>query len=199
MFLGCPPRARAAKWTHWGLNPGPSACKADVIPLHHVPSTAFTHEFLLGLLVFVCDLRRGKRHRGDPNPRGQNTMEFESISGQSVNLVNCGSWVQPPVGGYYFVAGFALCRLLVIQFCLRRSASHFRWKGWDFESLCPYFLAARVGMKSFAETAASSAYIQGGTRTHNLLLRGGAYPLGHTRVDIGSFPIFGNWLLGLVV
>ena len=24
-------------WTHWGLNPGPSACKADVIPLHHVP------------------------------------------------------------------------------------------------------------------------------------------------------------------
>ena len=25
------------KWTHWGLNPGPSACKADVIPLHHVP------------------------------------------------------------------------------------------------------------------------------------------------------------------
>ena len=26
------------KWTHWGLNPGPSACEADVIPLHHVPS-----------------------------------------------------------------------------------------------------------------------------------------------------------------
>ena len=25
------------KWTHWGLNPGPSACEADVIPLHHVP------------------------------------------------------------------------------------------------------------------------------------------------------------------
>ena len=24
-------------WTHWGLNPGPPACKADVIPLHHVP------------------------------------------------------------------------------------------------------------------------------------------------------------------
>ena len=24
-------------WTHWGLNPGPSACEADVIPLHHVP------------------------------------------------------------------------------------------------------------------------------------------------------------------
>ena len=25
------------KWTHWDLNPGPSACEADVIPLHHVP------------------------------------------------------------------------------------------------------------------------------------------------------------------
>ena len=25
------------KWTHWGLNPGPSACEADVIPLHHEP------------------------------------------------------------------------------------------------------------------------------------------------------------------
>ena len=26
------------KWTHWDLNPWPSACEADVIPLHHVPS-----------------------------------------------------------------------------------------------------------------------------------------------------------------
>ena len=25
------------KWTHWGLSPGPSACEADVIPLHHKP------------------------------------------------------------------------------------------------------------------------------------------------------------------
>ena len=25
-------------WTHWGLNPGPSACGADVIPLRHVPN-----------------------------------------------------------------------------------------------------------------------------------------------------------------
>jgi hypothetical protein len=24
-------------WTHWDLNPGPSACEADVMPLHHVP------------------------------------------------------------------------------------------------------------------------------------------------------------------
>ena len=28
---------RCEKWTHWDLNPGPSACEADVIPLHHVP------------------------------------------------------------------------------------------------------------------------------------------------------------------
>ena len=25
-------------WTHWDLNPGPSACEADVIPLHHEPN-----------------------------------------------------------------------------------------------------------------------------------------------------------------
>ena len=28
----------AGKWTHWDLNPGPSACEADVIPLHHEPT-----------------------------------------------------------------------------------------------------------------------------------------------------------------
>ena len=27
----------AIEWTHWGLSAGPSACEADVIPLHHVP------------------------------------------------------------------------------------------------------------------------------------------------------------------
>ena len=26
-----------AKWTLWDLNPGPSACEADVMPLHHEP------------------------------------------------------------------------------------------------------------------------------------------------------------------
>ena len=30
-------RSVPRSWTHWGLNPGPSACEADVIPLHHVP------------------------------------------------------------------------------------------------------------------------------------------------------------------
>ena len=34
-------------WTHWGFNPGPSACKADVIPLHHVPSEPFLSAFEL--------------------------------------------------------------------------------------------------------------------------------------------------------
>ena len=33
----CIKNAADIVWTHWGLNPGPSACKADVIPLHHVP------------------------------------------------------------------------------------------------------------------------------------------------------------------
>ena len=28
---------KRSEWTHWDLNPGPSACEADVIPLHHVP------------------------------------------------------------------------------------------------------------------------------------------------------------------
>ena len=28
---------RMTDWTHWDLNPGPSACEADVIPLHHEP------------------------------------------------------------------------------------------------------------------------------------------------------------------
>ena len=122
-----------------------------------------------------------------------------------------------PSGGYYFVAGFVVCRLLVIQFCVWRgllrssallntgiwrngSASDSRSEGWEFESLCPHFVAARVGIKSCATPVASSAYTRGGTRTHNLLLRGKApYPLGHTGVYISSFAFVGNWLLGLVV
>ena len=35
MVLGL--QSSLEKWTHWDLNPGPSACEADVIPLHHVP------------------------------------------------------------------------------------------------------------------------------------------------------------------
>ena len=29
-------------WTCWGLSPGPSACEADVIPLHHMPLSTLT-------------------------------------------------------------------------------------------------------------------------------------------------------------
>ena len=34
-------------WTHWDLNPGPSACEADVIPLHHVPLRQDDERFVL--------------------------------------------------------------------------------------------------------------------------------------------------------
>jgi hypothetical protein len=27
---------KANKWTHWNLNPGRSACEAEVMPLNHV-------------------------------------------------------------------------------------------------------------------------------------------------------------------
>ena len=39
---------QTANCTHWGLNPGPSACGADVIPLHHVP---------LDMLIPLCQIR----------------------------------------------------------------------------------------------------------------------------------------------
>ena len=105
-----------------------------------------------------------------------------------------------PNRGYYFVAGFVVCRLVVIQFygwrgLLRSSAllntgiwrngsaSDSRSTGWEFEFLCPRVVAARVGIKSCATPLASSAYTRDGTRTHNLLLRREApYPLGHTGV-----------------
>ena len=46
------------KWTHWDLNPGPSACEADVIPLHHVPHVGYSyqHEILQG---FQEEARQG--------------------------------------------------------------------------------------------------------------------------------------------
>ena len=44
-------------WTHWDLNPGPSACEADVIPLHHVPlrnKLGYLHSCLA---MAKCDVR----------------------------------------------------------------------------------------------------------------------------------------------
>ena len=45
----------AKLWTHWDLSPGPSACEADVMPLHHVPHVGpmdFFHHLLTQSLVF---------------------------------------------------------------------------------------------------------------------------------------------------
>ena len=45
----------AQLWTHWDLNPGPSACEADVMPLHHVPHVGpmeFFYYLLAQSLVF---------------------------------------------------------------------------------------------------------------------------------------------------
>ena len=39
-FSGDQQKVPLQVWTHWGLNPGPSACGPDVIPLHHVPLVA---------------------------------------------------------------------------------------------------------------------------------------------------------------
>ena len=36
-----PQDQRRQQWTHWDFNPGPSACEADVIPLHHEPARQF--------------------------------------------------------------------------------------------------------------------------------------------------------------
>ena len=66
----CAPQAhssarRWSKWTHWDLNPGPSACEADVIPLHHVPLAAIGSVTTLRVsacrLVFVAALSLGLR------------------------------------------------------------------------------------------------------------------------------------------
>ena len=38
-------------WTHWDLNPGPSACEADVIPLHHVPVASSAFETIESVMV----------------------------------------------------------------------------------------------------------------------------------------------------
>ena len=54
------------RWTHWGLNPGPSACKADVIPLHHVPG-------LRACAPACCsqEFARGVCGSGAPRPRSR--------------------------------------------------------------------------------------------------------------------------------
>ena len=43
--------SRKLTWTHWDLNPGPSACEADVIPLHHVPVASSAFETIESVMV----------------------------------------------------------------------------------------------------------------------------------------------------
>ena len=38
LTFGPAQRAGPPFCAHWGLNPGPSACRADVMPLHHMPT-----------------------------------------------------------------------------------------------------------------------------------------------------------------
>ena len=67
-------------WTHWDLNPGPSACEADVIPLHHVPSdlkkrpqhrpsNAITEGYARKL---ANNMRKGAQSRARAHHRGDN-------------------------------------------------------------------------------------------------------------------------------
>ena len=66
--LGEPQQAREprstqlAKWTHWGVNPEPSACEADVIPLHHVPQNLFRVEIVMNTMrnsgAWGCPIER---------------------------------------------------------------------------------------------------------------------------------------------
>ena len=62
------------KWTHWDLNPGPSACGADVIPLHHVPAelrTSCAHAQCTQLARCAPTLHRpvaAARHTGHTQP-----------------------------------------------------------------------------------------------------------------------------------
>ena len=65
-------KAELAKWTHWDLNPGPSACEADVIPLHHVPDEKVsyitkTHAYS-GLHVAMQASAGNFRHRDQRRP-----------------------------------------------------------------------------------------------------------------------------------
>ena len=60
-------------WTHWDLNPGPSACEADVIPLHHVPLSASCREkgnsVLSGPVRPACQAQRCAMTSAEPWPQ----------------------------------------------------------------------------------------------------------------------------------
>ena len=56
----------AKLWTHWDLSPGPSACEADVIPLHHVPHASScckgTYLLLVCATSVTCGTISGNSH-----------------------------------------------------------------------------------------------------------------------------------------
>ena len=60
------------RWTHWGLNPGPSACRADVIPLHHVPDGAVISPIHIKSAAWhsSCSVRDSIGRSGTLGPRG---------------------------------------------------------------------------------------------------------------------------------
>ena len=76
---------RQSKWTHWDLNPGPSACEADVIPLHHVPHTdgRATHTLSTGkhfVLPFSACVKLGFSSDSARSKGGANTSAGAAIA-----------------------------------------------------------------------------------------------------------------------
>ena len=58
-------RHSVKRWTHKGLNPGPPACSAGVIPLHHVPSE--NHDDTNGLESFGSNIEELKDSPSESN------------------------------------------------------------------------------------------------------------------------------------
>ncbi len=58
LFLRVQRKTWFAKWTHWDLSPGPSACGADVMPLHHVPLELSWQN----TMCFVCLIFASAKH-----------------------------------------------------------------------------------------------------------------------------------------
>ena len=72
------------KWTHWDLNPGPSACEADVMPLHHEPSGSEGHmcfeEFYIDR-----DTTSGSLEARDTLPKSSAAESIGSTTGLTIN------------------------------------------------------------------------------------------------------------------
>ena len=51
-----PKGTNVEKWRRRGSNPGPSACEADVIPLHHIPVAQYVFIFSKERLARSCQI-----------------------------------------------------------------------------------------------------------------------------------------------